>query len=140
MTPVFVDTAGWIALLDASDALHSPALHVMKALHQRQNPLVTTELVFIELANALAGPGFRTRTIGFVDRLRRNPDLEIVAVSEALVTAGWALYRQRPDKAWGLIDCTSFVVMQQRGLHEAFTADHHFEQAGFVRLLATRYQ
>jgi predicted nucleic acid-binding protein len=26
-------------------------------------------------------------------------------------------------------------VMQQRGLIEALTTDHHFEQAGFVRLL-----
>jgi len=25
--------------------------------------------------------------------------------------------------------------MQQRGLTEALTTDHHFEQAGFVRLL-----
>jgi predicted nucleic acid-binding protein len=28
-----------------------------------------------------------------------------------------------------------FVVMQQRGLAEALTTDHHFEQAGFIRLL-----
>jgi predicted nucleic acid-binding protein len=27
------------------------------------------------------------------------------------------------------------VVMQQRGLTEALTPDHHFEQAGFVALL-----
>jgi predicted nucleic acid-binding protein len=33
------------------------------------------------------------------------------------------------------VDCASFVVMQQSGLAEAVTTDHHFEQAGFVRLL-----
>jgi hypothetical protein len=27
------------------------------------------------------------------------------------------------------------VVMQQRGWTEALTSDHHYEQAGFVRLL-----
>ncbi len=32
-------------------------------------------------------------------------------------------------------DCISFVVMQQYGLTEALTADHHFEQAGFTVLL-----
>jgi predicted nucleic acid-binding protein len=36
---------------------------------------------------------------------------------------------------WGLVDCASFVVMQQRGIIEALTTDHHFEQAGFVRSL-----
>ena len=39
------------------------------------------------------------------------------------------------DKEWSLVDCVSFVVMQQYGLHDAFTTDHHFEQAGFICLL-----
>jgi predicted nucleic acid-binding protein len=29
-------------------------------------------------------------------------------------------------------DCTSFVVMRQLNLMEAFTNDHHFAQMGFV--------
>jgi len=45
------------------------------------------------------------------------------------------LYRQRPDKEWGLTDCLAFVVMRQRGLTEALTSDEHFEQAGFKALL-----
>ena len=34
-----------------------------------------------------------------------------------------------------LTDCISFVVMQERGIAEALTGDHHFEQAGFAALL-----
>jgi uncharacterized protein len=41
----------------------------------------------------------------------------------------------RRDKEWSLTDCISFVVMKERGLTEALTADHHFEQAGFKALL-----
>jgi predicted nucleic acid-binding protein len=44
-------------------------------------------------------------------------------------------YESRPDKAWSLTDCISFVVMNQHGLTEALTGDHHFEQAGFTALL-----
>lgn len=29
----------------------------------------------------------------------------------------------------------SFLKMQDRGISEALTGDHHFEQAGFVALL-----
>jgi hypothetical protein len=36
---------------------------------------------------------------------------------------------------WGLVDCVSFVIMRSLGIREAFTADRHFEQAGFVALL-----
>ncbi len=36
---------------------------------------------------------------------------------------------------WGLTDCVSFVVMQERGLTDAATADEHFTQAGYRALL-----
>jgi predicted nucleic acid-binding protein len=38
------------------------------------------------------------------------------------------LYSNRLDKDWGMIDCISFVIMQERNLTEALTCDHHFEQ------------
>jgi hypothetical protein len=48
---------------------------------------------------------------------------------------GWRLYRERPDKDWGAIDCISFTIIQERNIVEALTGDRHFEQAGFVALL-----
>ena len=45
------------------------------------------------------------------------------------------MFAARPDKDWSLTDCISFVVMQERNIQDALTADHHFEQAGFVALL-----
>ena len=41
----------------------------------------------------------------------------------------------RPDKTWGLVDCSSFLVMQDEGIADAFPTDRHFEQAGFNCLL-----
>ncbi len=32
-------------------------------------------------------------------------------------------------------DCLSFVIMQERGIAEALTTDHHFQQAGFRAIL-----
>ena len=40
-------------------------------------------------------------------------------------------------KEWGLTDCTSFVVMMESQITQAFTSDHHFEQAGFEKLLSS---
>ena len=45
------------------------------------------------------------------------------------------LYAERADKAWGLVDCASFIVMSEQRISEAFTTDRHFEQAGFRCLL-----
>jgi predicted nucleic acid-binding protein len=34
-----------------------------------------------------------------------------------------------------LVDASSFILMRRMGMTEALTNDHHFEQAGLVRLL-----
>jgi predicted nucleic acid-binding protein len=60
----------------------------------------------------------------------------IVPPQEAHFDAGYSLYASRPDKDWSLTDCISFVLMKELGVSEALTGDHHFQQAGFVALLA----
>jgi len=59
-------------------------------------------------------------------------------VDENLWSSGWELYENRPAKEWSLTDCISIVIMQERGLKEAFTNDKHFEQAGFNAILRER--
>lgn len=49
--------------------------------------------------------------------------------------SSFELYRNRPDKEWGMTDYISFVIMQERGISDALTADDHFRQAGFRALL-----
>ncbi|MGB9870794.1 MAG: type II toxin-antitoxin system VapC family toxin [Anaerolineae bacterium] len=77
----------------------------------------------------------RPTVIAFVESLRTSPYVEIVHVDQVMDEQAWELFKSRPDKEWSWVDCASFVVMKQRGILEALTADHHFEQAGFVRLL-----
>jgi uncharacterized protein len=67
--------------------------------------------------------------------MEQDPAVEIVALSEEWYARAMRLYGERPDKEWGLTDCVSFVVMQERGLTEALTTDDHFRQAGYRPLL-----
>lgn len=135
MAKVFVDTAAWIAVLNKNDALHASTQRVMRNLQQKRVQLVTSTFVLIEVADGMSAPLWRKNAIGFFDGLKRLPDLEIVPANQELFEAGLALYRKRLDKAWGLTDCTSFVVMTEQHIREALTSDHHFEQAGFRKLL-----
>ncbi|MBA3921438.1 MAG: type II toxin-antitoxin system VapC family toxin [Nostocaceae cyanobacterium] len=135
MNKVFVDTAAWIALLNASDALHERAVPIMAMLRQQKISLVTTEFVFLEVADALSAPAIRKQTVAFINGLRKLLILQIIPISQKLLADGWELYNQRPDKEWGLTDCISFVVMAQEKITSAFTSDRHFVQAGFVNLL-----
>ena len=67
--------------------------------------------------------------------MHNDPGVVIISIDATLEASAWRLWASRSDKNWTLTDCTSFLVMQQRKLIEALTADHHFEQAGFIRLL-----
>lgn len=138
---VFVDTAGWLASLNPKDGLHTQDTSVRSALRQRRVKLVTTEFVLIEVADAFAEPPLRAVAVEFYRGLRQGDTpltLEVVPMSEDFLAKGWMLYGQRLDKGWGVTDCISMVVMQERGISEAFTSDHHFTQAGFTILLSRK--
>ena len=44
-------------------------------------------------------------------------------------------YRSRADKTWGLTDCMSFLIMEQKGITDVLSGDRDFRQAGFNVLL-----
>jgi predicted nucleic acid-binding protein len=89
----------------------------------------------LEVGNGMSLVRFRHLAVQLKTRIDASARIEIVPLSEALYEAGWQMFANRPDKDWGLVDCISFVIMQERSLVEALTADQHFQQAGFIKLL-----
>jgi len=73
--------------------------------------------------------------VEFTDSIRRAPWVEVVHIDRDLDSRSWAYMASYADKDFSLVDCSSFVVMRERSITAALTTDHHFEQAGFVRLL-----
>ncbi len=132
MTPAFADTVFYVAVLNSSDAWHSRAVTAAEAF---AGPVITTEYVLLEVATFFVRPGNRQAFLRFVDGLQADPDTTVIPSGSELFARGLSLFASRPDKEWSLTDCISFAVMAERGLTEALTADHHFEQAGFRALL-----
>jgi predicted nucleic acid-binding protein len=125
---VFVDTFALIAWLNPRDHAHSVVTAYLEGFTGR---LLTTEWVLMELADALSAPEARATAVAFLGAVRADPLFEVIGYVPAVYQAGFDLFAARSDKAWSLTDCISFAVMTGRGLTEALTADHHFEQAGF---------
>lgn len=132
---VFLDTAYAIALANAKDQFHPQAVPLAKQLRTHKTKLVTTRAVLLEIGNALSGQRFRAAAVKLLDALEADPTVGIISLTDGLYTQALNLYRTRPDKEWGLVDCLSFVVMQERKLTSALTTDMHFQQAGFRVLL-----
>jgi len=118
-----------------SDQLHARALELAERLEPDRIRLVTTRAVLLEIGNALAKRRYRAASVDLLASLEADPSVEVVDLTPELYAEAFVLYRGRPDKEWGLIDCVSFVVMEGRGIAEALTSDEHFEQAGFRALL-----
>ena len=133
MNAVFADTFYYLALANDRDSAHVEAVRLAHSLPVR---LVTTAWVLTEVADAMASPGQRLIFLNMLEGLQRHSGVTIVPPTEEWFDRGIDLYARRPDKAWSLTDCISFVVMQQYGLSDALTGDRHFQQAGFRALLA----
>jgi predicted nucleic acid-binding protein len=129
---IFADSAYYLALLNARDELHERAATVTLGFNDR---LLTTTWVLTEVVDALSRPAFRPTVVEFIDALRTDPQVTIVPASQDLFDRGFDLFARRPDKEWSLTDCISCVVMQEHGLTDALTPDHHFRQMGFRTLL-----
>jgi len=134
-TPVFVDSAQYIAFLYEGDDLHEAAAEAAGRL--ANVPLVTTEAILVEVLNFLSGfgPYGRRQAAALVDTLRSEPTLLIEPQTTALLEDGIDLYRQREDKTYTVTDCMSMVTCRRHGIREVATHDHHFEQEGFSILL-----
>lgn len=138
MNEVFVDSFGWIALGNRDDAYHQQAAELYRNLRFQGVRMVTTDDVLVEVCNGLSRlrlRHFAQQLITQIETAKQQGVLEVVHVTEDLFAEGLALFLSRPDKEWSLTDCTSFLVMQKRGIRQAFTADRHFVQAGFEALL-----
>jgi predicted nucleic acid-binding protein len=132
MKTVFADTSYHIDLLNPRDINHQKA---QTFASEYKGDLITSAWIITELANYLCKASNRPLFLSIYEDLQRSNRVTIVPLSNQLHEGGLNLYTQRLDKDWSLTDCVSFLIMQQQNLHEAAATDHHFDQAGFVRLI-----
>lgn len=132
MTACFGDTSYYLAALIPRDAHHLQAKQLASMLRR---PVITSEFVLLEVANYLSTTRARNKFEAFVEYLRTDPHTSIVPATSSLVARGVNMYIARTDKDWSLTDCISFSIMENRGITDALTADHHFQQAGFKTLM-----
>ncbi|MFM6076528.1 MAG: type II toxin-antitoxin system VapC family toxin [Dolichospermum sp.] len=135
MNEVFLDTSFAIALSSVTDQNHARAVELANQIETNRTLLVTTQAILLEIGNALSKQRYRASAIQLLESLETDPNVEVVLLTNSLYQVAFNLFNQREDKEWGLVDCISFIVMQDRGITDALTADTHFQQAGFRALL-----
>jgi uncharacterized protein len=126
---LFVDTGYVIALINQTDQHHQQALQM--ADHYAGRPIVTTDAILLEIGNALSRIA-RDEASETIRYFQTAPEVILVSLTPELISAALRLYEKHKDKTWGLVDCVSFIVMQNRKIAVALAFDRHFIQAGFT--------
>ena len=126
---VFADTFYWIALTDSKEADHGRATQITE-------DIVTTDEVLTEYLTFFcrASESLRREVAANVQDILQESHILVIPQSHDTFLSGLALYRDRPDKGYSLVDCISMQAMRRLGLTAALTNDRHFEQEGFQAL------
>jgi uncharacterized protein len=135
MTEFFLDTSFAIALSSVNDQNHLRAVRLTDQIEASKTNLLTTQAILLEIGNSLSKQRYRAGAVQLLESLENDPNIEVVLLTDHLYRLAFTLFKKREDKEWGLVDCISFIVMEDRGITDALTADIHFQQAGFRALL-----
>lgn len=132
MRTIFSDTSAFYALLDRSDRFHPAARKIFVSLVPGETNLVCSSYVVLETLSLL-----QTR-IG-LEPLKTwqsefEPILEIIWVDSELHQRALTALVASARREVSLTDWSSFLLMRNRGIDEAFAFDTHFSEQGF-RLL-----
>lgn len=134
LLPVFVDTGPWIALVDQRDQWHSEAERVLRQLQASRQPLVTSNLVLMESYTGLVNRVERSLIARFRETIDGSRQINIQRIDALTEELAWELFLRYDDKRVSMVDCSSFAIMEQLGIIQAFTFDLHFAQVGFQTL------
>jgi len=125
---LFVDSSGFLALLDRDDPAHAGVLASFAA--GRTETLRTHAYVVVEtlaVARRRFGAAAAARLVDDV-----FPAVEVVAVDASLHDEAVRDLRRAVESSVSLVDRTSFAFMRREGIEQAIALDADFRTAGFT--------
>lgn len=129
---VFVDTSALYAVLDADDLRHDSADHAWRDLLTGDAALRTHSAVVVETSALVqARLGMDAVRVLHADVL---PLLSVCFVDAALHRQAVTALLAAGRRSLSLVDWTSFELMRNENLTEAFAFDDDFANQGFMTL------
>ena len=93
MKRLFVDTSGWLALLNRADALHAAATKIYGERFAAGWDVVTHDGILLEVGNSLSSIRLRQHAVRWKQRLATSAHVAVVRLSSELHEAAWQLLR-----------------------------------------------
>jgi len=109
---IFVDTSAWFAKFVPDDVDH-PRIEAL--LNTTDEILVTTDFCIDETLTLLAARNELRRAIVAGRRFFNPQFTRIHFVTKQQFERAWILFQQRAAAGWSFTDCTSKIVIDERG-------------------------
>src|SRR5208282_257647 len=129
----FVDTSPWLALADSRDHDHSRASEFHRRIVRGEfGKQVTTNYVTTESLTIVRRRLGLPEVIELANAIRGGMEVGLFWVEPVHHHEAVDLMSAHADKQWSVTDCSGFVIMRSLGIHDAFTFDRDFAEAGFT--------
>jgi uncharacterized protein len=130
---IFIDTSAWYAAEVEDDVNHEAACKFLSNIALGKHGVsITTDYVLDEALTLLRSRRDLASAIAFIDKIRKSKSVRVFWIDEGLFEKALIIFQKSSDKSWSFTDCTSFALMQELSVSEAFTFDKHFREAGFL--------
>lgn len=131
MKMLFVDTAGWLAAADSTEAANYEACAARDSWLEENGLLVTTDYVCDETLTILRLRLGLKAAEAWWRQVEDSTSVRFEGIDISRAERARFLFFRHKDKDYSFTDCTSFVVMKELRIRQALTLDTHFRQAGF---------
>ena len=126
---VFVDASAWIALYHKRDKYHQSAWRIYEELLDEGKRFLTTNWVAYEAISLLKSRVSYEAAKTLWEILQDSELSQVVHIDKRLEDQAVDLFWKYQDKSWGVVDCSSIIVMEMKGCSLAFGYDRHFTEA-----------
>jgi predicted nucleic acid-binding protein len=132
---IFIDTSGYFSILSSTDKFHKKSLGILEKSILAKNNFITSDHVLSETATLLMARGFGYISEKLFDIVLNSEVTKMEFISKERFERTRAFFIKNLDQGYSFCDCTSFILMKELSIKDAFTSDEHFTKAGFNRLL-----
>jgi len=133
----FVDSHGWMAIVNRRDQCHEAASEAYRELAKRSWKFYTSSWTMYD---ALSHLKERAKSGGYeaaraLDELARPPAVIVMPVTKEIERRAVARFWRMPDKAWSITSCANMEIMQDASLQYVLSASASYREAGYVSLI-----
>jgi uncharacterized protein len=132
---IFVDTSAWYASEVEDDVNHEQARNALAQIATGKHGIaITTDYVLDETLTLMKSRRGLTDALKFIGKIRKSQSVRVFWVNEGIFEKALSIFGKTGDKSWSFTDCTSFALMEDLSINEAFSFDSHFTEVGLRRL------